>query len=170
MRRTSLALAAVVLVAALAAAASTMLSSRTGGPLSGFGGAGIRWPSKMGDRFTWAMPLPDNQTASDLTLESIDPEGVSGLQVLGVAVSTAGCSISSISLGYPAPNVRTQDVRGSVIPAHGPICALQVLVGVVRTSPAQAEIKSLRVRYRWDGASYEDSIPWRLEATNPASS
>jgi hypothetical protein len=49
-RNRVLALAAVVLVAALAAlaaAASGMLGYRTGGPLSGFGAAGVDWPAKV---------------------------------------------------------------------------------------------------------------------------
>jgi hypothetical protein len=165
----AIALAAVVLVAAIVAATSVMLASRTGGPLSGAGGAGVGWPAKVGDRFTWAMPLPDNQTTSDITLESISPDGVTGLDILGVAVSSAGCDVSSISLGYPAPNVPTQDVRGSVIPAGSQPCALQVLVGVARRDLGKSQIGSLRVRYRHAGTSYEDTIPWSLEVTDPGS-
>jgi hypothetical protein len=165
----ALALAAVVLVAAIVGATSTMLGSRAGGPLSGIGRAGVGWPANVGDRFTWAMPLPDNQTTSDITLESIIPDGVTGLDILGVAVSPAGCEVSSISRGYPAPNVPTQDVRGSVIPARSQPCALQVLVGVARTDPGKSQIGALRVRYRHAGSSYEDTIPWSLEVTDPDS-
>jgi hypothetical protein len=163
------ALAAIVLVAAVAAAASTLLGSRSGGPLAGFGGAGVDWPAKVGDRFTWAMPLPDNQTASDITLDAITPDGVVGLDILGVAVSTSGCQIPSISLGYPASSVPTQDVHGAVIPAESAPCALQVLVGVERTSSGESTIRALRVRYRHGSTSYEDVIPWSLRATDLAS-
>jgi hypothetical protein len=113
------------------------------------------------------MPLPDNQTASDVTLESITPDGVAGVEVLGVAVSPAGCEVSSISLGYPAPNVLAQEIRGAVIPAGAKPCALQVLIGVARTAPGAAQIKALLVRYRHGGTSYEDLIPWTLRVTDP---
>ena len=155
--------AAVAIVATVAVAATRFAGPRSGGPLSGQNGAGVTWPARVGDRFTWAMPLPDNHTDSDIVLESVTPDGVTGLDIVGVSVSRAGCQIPTISLGFPAPDVPTQDVPGSTIPAGSSPCALQILVGVVRRDEILPRITSMRVRYGHAGISYEVTIPWSLE-------
>ena len=159
-------LAAIALAAALVVAAGTILGNRQGGPLSVRDRAGVIWPAAVGHEFTWAMPL-DNQTASDIVVESIAPDGVAGLEVIGVLATNQGCEVPSIADGFPPIAVSTVDPNGAVL-ARSTICALQTLIGVRRSDAnAPGRIEGLRIRYRFEGATYEDLVPWSLEVKDP---
>ncbi len=159
-------LAAIALVVGLVLAASAILGYRQGGPLSVRDRAGVIWPAAVGAEFTWAMPL-DNQTASDIVIESIAPDGVAGLEVIGVLASNQGCEVPSIAEGFPPTAVSTVDPNGAVL-ARSKICALQALIGVRRfDANAPGRIEGLRIRYRFEGAAYEDVLPWNLEVKDP---
>ena len=160
------ALAALALVVGLVVAANAILGYRQGGPLGVRDRAGVIWPAAVGDEFTWAMPL-DNPTGSDIVLESIAPDGVTGLEVVGVLASNQGCEVPSIAEGFPPSAVSTVDPNGAVL-AGSRVCALQALIGVRRSDAnAPGRIDGLRIRYRFDGAAYEDVLPWSLEVKEP---
>lgn len=130
------------------------------------GGAVIFWPAAVGHDFTWAMPL-DNHTTSDIVVESIAPHGVAGLEVVGVLASNQGCDVPSIAEGFPPTAVSTVDPNGAVL-ARSKICALQALIGVRRSDAnAPGRIEGLRIRYRFEGAAYEELLPWSLEVKVP---
>ena len=159
-------LAAIALVVGVVVAASAFLGHRQGGPLSVPDRAGVIWPAAVGAEFTWAMPL-DNQTTSDIVLESIAPDGVVGLEVLGVLAGNQGCDVPSIADGFPPTAVAAVDPNGAVL-ARSTNCALQALIGVRRLDAnAPGRIDGLRIRYRFEAAAYEDVLPWSLEVKDP---
>jgi hypothetical protein len=163
-------LVVIALVAVVLAAASGYFGYRRGGPIGVSDAAGVIWRASPGESFTWAMPLPDNPTASKIEIVSIAPDGVKGLEVLGALASEQGCAIPSISLGYPPPDVSTRDPSGAVIGPLSKPCAVQTIVGVRRASgDAPGMIEGLRIRYRVDGIGYEDVLPWSLEVKDPGS-
>jgi hypothetical protein len=161
-------LAVVALVAVVVTAAGAYFGYRHGGPLSGFDHAGVSWPTASGKAFTWAMPLPANSATTDIVFDSIAPVGVSNLEVLGVMVSTQGCSIPTISTAYPPPGISIADPQGAHIVAMGDPCAMQALLGVRRsTDAAHGTIDGLRIRYHFEGAAYEDVLPYSLDVRDP---
>lgn len=125
------------------------------------------WRAGPGEAFTWAMPLPDNPTTNEIVIESVTPDGVEGLEVLGVMASEDGCVISTISVGFPPADVSVRDVRGATLRGPSEPCALQSLVGVQRIASPLGFINGLRIRYRHAGSAYEVVLPWSLEVKDP---
>ena len=162
-------IAVVVLVAAVVVAASATFGTRHGGPFDGYGKVGVAWPAAIGDSVTWAMPLPDNPTTTDILIDSITPAGVVGLEVLGVLVSTQGCAaLPTISTTFPPSGVSATVPQGAVLAALSQPCALHALLGVRRLpGSATGRIEGLRIRYHVGGIAYEDTLPWTLEVREP---
>jgi hypothetical protein len=161
-------LAVAALVVALVAAATGYFGYRHGGPFGGWNGAGVTWRAAIGETVSWAMPLPDNPTTTDILIDSIAPVGVDGLEVLGVLVSTQGCEVPTIATAFPPPGVSTADPQGARLAALSKPCALHALFGVRRSQAgAPGKIQGLRIRYHFGGASYEDLLPWTLDVREP---
>lgn len=157
------------LVAVVVAAASGYFSPRSGGPLGGWNGAGVTYRAAVGETLSWAMPLPDNATTTDVVIDSIAPVGVDGFDVLGVLVSTDGCDVvSTLATAFPPPGVSTVAPQGAILGALSEPCALHVLFGVRRSqASAPGKIMGIRIQYHFGGASYEDVLPWTLEVKEP---
>ena len=71
-------------------AASVQEDYRLDGPMQTTGGAGVEAVLALGMIGTWAMPLPHNDTAADMEIESVDPINPHGLTILGVLASYPG--------------------------------------------------------------------------------
>lgn len=162
-------LAVAALVAVLAAAASGYFAPRSGGPLGGWNGAGVTWRAAVGETVSWAMPLPDNPTTTDVLIDSVSPVGVDGFEVLGVLISTDGCEdMPTIAATFPPPGVSTVAPRGAILGALSKPCALHVLFGVRRSqASARGKIGGIQIQYHFGGVSYEDVLPWTLEVKEP---
>jgi hypothetical protein len=162
-------LAVAALVAVLVAAASGYFGNRTGGPLGGWNGAGVTWRAAAGETVSWAMPLPDNPTTTDILIDSITAVGVDGFEMLGVRVSTDGCAdMPTIATTFPPQGVSTVAPQGAILGALSKPCDLHVLFGVRRLQAgAPGRIGGIQIRYHFGGASYEDVLPWTLEVQEP---
>jgi hypothetical protein len=169
LRALGIGLAVAALVAVLAAAASGYFGHRTGGPLGGWNGAGVTWRAAAGETVSWAMPLPNNPTTTDILIDSITAVGVDGFEMLGVLVSTDGCAdMPTIASTFPPPGVSTVAPQGAILVALSEPCALHVLFGVRRSqASAPGKIGGIRIQYHFGGASYEDVLHWTLEVREP---
>jgi hypothetical protein len=159
-----LALPIAVFVVASLVAASTIFAYRTGGPLASSSTVELEWGLAPGEDGTWGMDLPANPTASDIRIDSVEPVAVSGLDVLGVLVSTPAEGESLVNaLGFPPDGVATTDPGGVVLPALSGPQARQVLIGVRLQEDAElGSIQAIRVRYRVGDDGYETELPWGL--------
>ena len=160
---------AIAAVAVVAVAASGYIVPRSGGPFGGLNRAGVIYQAAVGEPISWAMPLPDNPTTTEVVIDSIAPVGVDGLDVLGVLVSPDGCEgVPTLAKAFPPPGVSTVAPQGVILGALSKPCALHVLIGVHRSKEsANGTIAGIRIRYHAGWVSYEDLLPWALEIKDP---
>lgn len=166
----ALGLSLVTLAAILAVAASVVWGYRQDGPIRFDGAAGVKWSVARATAFSWTMPLPPNPTSDDITIEAIDPVGIEGLEVLGVAVAY-GCGLPTTITGYPPDRVMTRTVEGAMLLADADPCDVPTaVIGLRRvTGAASGAIDGLRLRYESSGTRYETVLALRLEVTEPES-
>ena len=160
----------IALAAAIGIAASVSKPHRTNGPLQPAGGAGVEFALAAHQPATWAMPLPWNETAADIRIESVQPVNPRGLDVLGVLARYPSPSDGLINaLGFPPAGMETSPVENAVIPVRGsPNETLEVLIGVQRhPNASEGVIEALRVRYESAGEEFEVVFPWSLRVTAP---
>lgn len=141
------------------------------GPWTTSSEATVEFPLATGADATWGMDLPPNGSAADIELLSIEPAHVSGLEVLGVSISPVGPEGSiANALDYPPPGASPGPVDGVIVAPSGEgSTGQQVLIGVRRTDGDTAGIDGLRVRYRIDSTTYENTWPWMLRLRTPGS-
>src|SRR6476620_993913 len=129
----------LALAALLYGAASAQKTYRLDGPIQPTGGAAgveaILAPGKTG---TWAMPLPWNETAAEIEIESVDPVNPRGLTVLGIKASYPGPADGIVFVdGDPPDGVPSEPIENARMYVFGSERAiLQLLIGVQRTGTA----------------------------------
>lgn len=157
------------LAALIYGAASVQQTYRLDGPIQPTGGAGVEALLGADMIGTWAMPLPFNETAADIEIESVDAVNPQGLTILGVKSSYPG-PMDGIMFGhgYPPDEVRSEPIENAKLYIRGSSREiLQLLIGVQRSSAEPGTIDALRVRYVAGGERFETTFPWTLKVTDP---
>ena len=139
----------------------------------------LRYPIGDGEALTWGMALPRNPTLTEMTIWSVEPVGIHGVEVLGVLLSypvlkpNGMCASIGLVTGFPPAATPTREVRGAVLPTTDRMtCEDQptVFVGVRRmTHSLDGTVDAMRLLYMQQGTRYEVILPFRLEVTQPQS-
>lgn len=140
----------------------------TDGPLPVSGGVAVTFEAAVGKAVSWGMPL-DGSEHGVAIVQRIEPEGVEGLDLLGVRLCHSSpepradgtylnCAPVS-SHSWPPEGVTTAEVEGTVLEGH----LIGLLIGVRRQPVApEGTISSVRIVYTVDGVTYETVEPWSL--------
>lgn len=160
----------LVLAALIYGAASLRPTYRLDGPMQASGGAGVEALLAPGMIGTWTMPLPHNDTAADMEIESVDAINPQGLTILGILASYPGPTLGTIFVeGYPPEGVPSEPIEDAKYYIRGSSRdILEVLIGVQRSSAEPGTIDGLRVRYVAGGERFETTFPWTLKVVDPA--
>jgi hypothetical protein len=158
-------------------AVNALRGPRQDGPLRTNSTFNVSFPLADDEVFVWGTNLPWNgdPAVGDVRIDSLEPVGAHGLDVLGLVLNNSVLQPDGICLSYgsrvavsfPPPEVPTREVSGAVLSAAaGKACASQpsVLVGV-RWLPnsAAGRIDALRMLYRHQGIAYELVMPYSLD-------
>lgn len=160
----------LALAALVYGVASAQKTYRLDGPIQPTGGAGVEAPLGVDMIGTWAMPLPHNDTAADIEIESVDAVNPQRLTILGIKASYPGPMDGIMFVyGYPPEDVRAEPIENAKLYVRGSSREiLQLLIGVQRSSAEPGTIDALRVRYVAGGERFETTFPWTLKVTDPA--
>jgi len=121
------------------------------------------------------LPWYGDSAVGDIRIESVEPVGTRGLEVLGLVLNNSVLQPDGTCLSYgdrpaasfPPPEVPTREVNGAVLSAaNGRTCTNDpsVLVGVRRPRDSSAgRIEALRMVYRHHGVTYELVMPYSLD-------
>src|SRR5262245_6895442 len=77
--------AAVVVIAAIVTLQSS--SARASGPIASDSKTSAEFPLADDQIASWGSQLPTNTTKDELTIESIEPVGISGLELVGLSIT-----------------------------------------------------------------------------------
>jgi hypothetical protein len=170
--------AALLLSVALIAvvAANALRGPRQNGPLRTNSTFNVSFPLADNEVFVWGTNLPwdGDPAVGDIRIDSIEPVGTRGVEVLGLVLNNSVLQPDGICLSYgnrvavsfPPPEVPTREVSGAVLSAAaGKACASQpsVLVGVRRSANSSTgRIDALRMLYHHRGTAYELVMPYGL--------
>jgi hypothetical protein len=180
-RRVLIVALVLVFTATLAVAVNALRGPRQDGPLKGTDSRmNIKAPLAAEQILVWGKDLPWDPAVGDIRIESIEPVGTRGLEVVGLVVNNsvlqadgtcvayAGAVIAS---SFPPPEIPTRDVEGAVlVAADGSTCSnhTSVLVGVRRPTDSSAgRIDAIRVLYVHEGTRYELVMPYSLDVCPP---
>jgi hypothetical protein len=168
--------AVVVATAAAGAVVTALLITRsgyeTGGPLASSRETSVTTHARPGTPITWGTVLPENPTATDIVIESIEPSApASGLTILGIGVSDPRRGAVGTAASYPPPGITPLDVAGAVMtPRTGTSPFLQVVVGIRLDGPhEEGRIEGLRIRYVAGGRRFETVLHDALVVLPPSS-
>jgi len=132
-----------------------------GGPLAVDTDYGVETHADAAGVVSWGVVLPAIESSEPAVIESVEPQGVSGLTVLAVLASDPdGMSIGT-ARGWPSPSSAFSDAVGQTVPSDGPSGRLQIVL-VVRLDSAEGHIAGVRLRYRQGTVRYETAYPWWL--------
>lgn len=133
-----------------------------GGPLAVNTDYGVETHAGPDGVVSWGLVVPAVSSGEPAVIESVTPEGVSGLTVLAVLASDPkGLSIGTAP-GWPSPSSAFVDAIGSATgPGDASLPRLQI-VFVVRLDGAEGRITGVRLRYRRGSARYEEVYNWSL--------
>jgi len=172
-------LVSAVVVAAVVVgcvAANALSRPRQDGPLRTNSTFNVSFPLAGDEVFVWGTNLPwdGDPAVGDIRIDSIEPVGTRGVDVLGLVLNNSVLPPDGICLSYgnrvavsfPPPEVPTREVSGAVLSAAaGKACASQpsVLVGVRRSANSSTgRIDALRMLYHHRGTAYELVMPYGL--------
>ena len=158
------------------AAAIVLRGPRHDGPLTTNGAFNISYTLADNEVFVWGMNLPwyGDPAVGDIRIDSIEPVGTQGLEVLGLVLNNSVLQPDGSCLSYgagpaasfPPPGVPTREVSGAVLSAaDGKRCSNDpsVLVGVRWLPNSSAgRIDALRMLYHHRGTAYELVMPYGL--------
>jgi hypothetical protein len=175
-RRLLLGGALVAVMVIVLVAVNALRGPRQDGPLKTNSRVAVSYPLADNEVFIWGTNLPwYGDAAGDIRIDSIEPVGTSGIEVLGLVLNNSVLQPDGICLSYgnrvggsfPPPDVPTRGVSGAVLSAAGgKTCSNlpSVLVGVrwLPTSSA-GRIDALRMLYRHEGVAYELVMPYSLD-------
>lgn len=162
----------VVVVAAI-----VLRGPRHDGPLTTHGSFAVSYPLAEDEVFVWGTNLPwyGDSAVGDIRIDSIEPVGTRGLEVLGLVLNNSVLRPDGSCLSYgdrpvasfPPPEVPTREVSGAVLSAAGgKRCSNDpsVLVGVRWLPNSSAgRIDALRMLYHHEGVGYELVMPYSLD-------
>ena len=137
------------------------------GPLNTNGGE-TTMRTEPGALYTWGMPIPDNETGKDIRIESVEPFGIEGDEVVGVTL-TRGAHIGVVE-GYPPEGYDLELLypSGVMLPADSGIGFMDALFGVRLKEGAEVgTIEGIRLRYRSGLRTYEAEFPHSLRMMTP---
>lgn len=166
MTRRSRAVASIALLAIAASLVAGWLLLRSGsreGPLAANANQiDVEWDLAPGQTGTWGTLLPANPTSSDISITSVEPTTIQGVEVVGVvlcdATATGGCV--GTAMGFPPASLPTSPVDGGVLPpSTGDHPSLMALVGVRRQTDQPGSIRGLTLKYRAGGQDYQIALP-----------
>lgn len=164
MRRSTvlIGLAVIVAVAAIGGIGYAVTTgSRSGGPLAHLSRFEVNFALPPEETGTWGTVI-SNPVDLPITLESITGSNIRGITIVGMGMSDPEIDGGiGTAFGFPPAGVALAPVKGAVLPPSG-IGHLQVLIGVRRDGSADGGIDALRVRYVYDGTTYEDVLPYSL--------
>jgi len=178
-RVTQRVLVSAVVVAAVVVgfvAANALSGPRQDGPLRTNSTFNVSFPLAGDEVFVWGTNLPwdGDPAVGDIRIDSIEPVGTRGVEVLGLVLNNSVLQPDGICLSYgnrvavsfPPPEVPTREVSGAVLSAAaGKACASQpsVLVGVRQSANSSTgRIDALRMLYHHRGTAYELVMPYGL--------
>jgi hypothetical protein len=166
---TAVVVAATAVGAVVAAVLLTRSGYEPGGPLASTRETSVTTHARPGTPITWGTVLPENPTADDIVIESIEPSApASGLTVLGIGVSDPRRGAVGTAASYPPSGIKPLDVAGAVMtPRTGPSPFLQVVVGVRLDDPREGHIAGLRIRYATARHRYETVLADALIVVPP---
>lgn len=162
---------ALALVIATAVLLGSRFQARTDGPVPTTDPVGVEYEFAADEASTWGMTLPPSGAADAATLIAVEPQGVSGLEIIGIGVcehAQSRCAVVN-SGGWPpsgptllAPDgiqLQPEDQTGEIY---------QLLIGVRRQASVQmGEIASIKLVYSIGGERYEVVEPWTLRIHTP---
>jgi hypothetical protein len=157
--------------------ANALRGPRQDGPLQTNSRVNIKFPLADDEVFVWGMDLPfyGDPSVGDIQIDSIEPVGTRGLEMLGLVLNNAVLQADGVCLSYgtrtvarfPPPEVPTREVRGALLSAAGgKVCANHpsVLVGVRRLpGSSDGRVEAMRMLYRHRGTAYELVMPYSLD-------
>ena len=175
-RRVLLSAALGAIAVLVVSAAIVLRGPRHDGPLTTNGSFNVSFPLADDEVFVWGTNLPwdGDPAVGDIRIDSIEPVGTRGIQVLGLVLNNSVLQPDGICLSYgnhvavsfPPPEVPTREVSGAVLSAAaGKACASQpsVLIGVRRSANSPTgRIDALRMLYHHRGTAYELVMPYAL--------
>ncbi|HEV8696643.1 MAG TPA: hypothetical protein VGQ89_03040 [Candidatus Limnocylindrales bacterium] len=167
--------ALVVAAAAVGVVVAAILLTRSGyepgGPIASIRETSVTTHARPGTPMTWGTVLPENPTAADIVIESIEPSApASGLTILGIGVSDPRRGAVGTAASYPPPGITPLDVAGAVMtPRTGSSPFLQVVVGIRLDDPREGRIDGLRIRYIAGGRRFEMVLHDALVVLPPSS-
>ena len=176
-RRVLVSAVVVAAVVVVLAAANALRGPRQDGPLKTNGSFNVSFPLADDEVIVWGTNLPWNGDAAvgDVQIDSIEPVGTRGIEVLGLVLNNSVLQPDGICLSYgnrvaasfPPPDVPTRAVSGAVLSAaDGKRCINDpsVLVGVRWLPNSSAgRIDALRMLYHHHGIAYELVMPYSLD-------
>jgi len=180
-RRVVLGVLALVFAASVVVAVNALRGPRKDGPLQSTNDRmNIKAPLAAEQILVWGKDLPWDPAVGDIRIESIEPVGTRGLEVLGLVLNNSVLQADGTCLAYagarivssfPPPEIPTREVEGAVlVAADGSTCSNHpsVLVGVRRPPDSSAgRIDALRVLYVHEGSRYELVMPYSLDICPP---
>jgi hypothetical protein len=158
-------------------AVNALRGPRQDGPLKTNSIFGVSYPLADDEVFIWGTNLPwyGDAAVGDIRIDSIEPVGARGIEVLGLVLNNSvpqpdGVCLSygnRVAAGFPPPDVPTRAVSGAVLSAAGgKTCSNlpSVLVGVRWLPNSSAgRIDALRMLYRNEDVVYELVMPYSLD-------
>lgn len=163
--------AAAIAVVALVAVFALSRGVRQDGPVPITDAVTVEYEYAAGEATTWGTTLPAVGGSVAARLISVEPIGVSGLDVIGIAACDkrlSGCAVVN-ERGWPLPDVESREVAGLTLhPAGAGRTAYQLLVGVRRHANADVgTLEAIRLVYEIHGTTYEVTEPWSLRILAP---
>ena len=176
-RRLLIGAALVAVAVIVVGTANALRGPRQDGPLKTNGSVNISYSLADDEVLVWGTTLPWNAdpAVGDIEIDSIEPVGTRGLEVLGLVLNNSVRQPDGTCLSYgdrpaatfPPPEVPTRRVSGAVLSAAaGRTCSNDpsVLVGVRwLTNSSAGRIDALRMLYRHQGIAYELDMPYSLD-------
>jgi hypothetical protein len=168
-------LAAIAVV--VVAAAIVLRGPRHDGPLTTTSAVNISYALADDEVFVWGTNLPwrGDAAVGDIRIDSIEPIGTRGLEVLGLVLNNSVLQPDGSCFSYgdrpaasfPPPDLPTREVSGALLSAaDGKRCSNDpsVLVGVRWLPNSSAgRIEALRMLYHHQGIAYELVMPYSLD-------
>jgi len=175
-RRLLLGGALVAVTVIVIVAVSALRGPRQDGPLKTNSSVTISYPLADNEVLIWGTNLPwyGDAAVGEIRIDSIEPVGARGLEVLGLVLNNSVLQPDGSCLSYgvrpaasfPPPEVPTRAVSGAVLSAaDGKRCSNDpsVLVGVRWLPNSSAgRIDALRMLYHHRGTAYELVMPYGL--------
>ena len=149
--RPLVAAAALLAVAVIGVvAANALRGPRQDGPLKTTGSFNVSYSLGDDELFIWGMNLPwyGDSAVEDIRIESIEPVGTRGLEVLGLVLNNSVLQPDGTCLSYgdrpaasfPPPEVPTREVNGAVLSAANAPDSDRGLAAPRTRSESEAEV------------------------------